>query len=168
MTLSIRLAGRFNDLFQPGSHFVSTFGCESNMFFIFSVLGPWRAFYISARGFLCEVLENFPPQLLLSHDSDFQWCFLWSGVFGTVKLSGAINSKFFRWESKPFSHPWAFARLVKESSGKLQLLIWSMVLVLVLFDPTEEDLVARLPWSLSIIPSGQIISEQIAGRKTVT
>ena len=39
--------------------------------------------------------------------------------------------------------------------GKLQLLIWSVVLVLVLVDLTEEDLVTRLPWSSSIILSGQ-------------
>ena len=65
LTHSIRLAGRFNDLFQPGSHFVlTTFPCELNMIFLFFVLGPRRAFYIFARGFLCEVLENFPLQLL--------------------------------------------------------------------------------------------------------
>ena len=61
-------------------------------FFYFSVLGPWRALYIFARGFMCEVLENLCSQApRQSHNSDFLWWALMLFVIRRLRHSKTVG-----------------------------------------------------------------------------
>ena len=100
LTHSIRLAGRFNDLFQPGSHFVlTTFPCELNMIFLSWVLGAPSIFL--SGGFCVKFLKIFLHSSWPVSRYWFPLMLLTIRCLRHSKIVGRNKLKIFRWESKP-------------------------------------------------------------------